>query len=86
MNIAVKSDIHTGVPKYFTQALNLKANFNTASSKCMPKRMKVCIGDAALLYIQLEMILHNASSFDVSALLQAQPLGKNEQEVSSHKM
>lgn len=60
MNIAVKSDIHTGVPKYFTQALNLKANFNTASSKCMPKRMKVCIRDAALLYIQLEMILHCA--------------------------
>ena len=30
--------------------------------------------------------VYNASSFDVSALLQAQPLGKNEQEVSSHKI
>ncbi len=30
--------------------------------------------------------VYNASSFDVSALLQAQPLGKNEQVVSSHKI
>lgn len=30
--------------------------------------------------------VYNASSFDVSALLQAQPLGKNEQVVPSHKI
>lgn len=58
------------------------------SAYCISYCTRTTGGTAYTVKYALEhgVTVYNASSFDVSALLQAQPLGKNEQEVSSHKI
>ncbi len=58
------------------------------SAYCISYCTRTTGGTAYTVKYALEhgVTVYNASSFDVSALLQAQPLGKNEQVVSSHKI
>lgn len=68
--------------------LQRNRNLVDCSAYCISYCTRTTGGTAYTVKYALEhgVTVYNASSFDVSFLLQAQPLGKDEQEVSSHKM
>ena len=59
MNIPVKCYINVRMTKDLAEALNIKANLNTPSSKCMSRCMEVGISYFRFCNIPFESPLHN---------------------------
>jgi len=60
MHIPVQGNIYSSVSKNFTQALDIKAEFNTACGKCMSQCMEIHRNQATLFLYIMEIFLHSA--------------------------
>ena len=59
MDISVHCDGHGGVPQYFTQALDVKPQLDTACGKRMPQGMEIRVFHLRVLQRFFEAILHD---------------------------
>lgn len=60
MNIAIKRNIYTRMPKDFTQALNVETQLDTPSRKCVAEGMKIDITDVTFFRDGFKMVFHGA--------------------------
>lgn len=72
MHIPVQGNIYSSVSKNFTQALDIKAEFNTACGKCMSQCMEIHRNQATLFLYIMEITIWFDNGKNVSS-----PIFKN---------
>ena len=60
MYVSVQGDVYSGVSKNLAQALDIKAEFNTACGKCVPQCMEIHRNQTTLFLHIMEIFLHGA--------------------------
>ena len=64
MYVSVQGNVYSGVSKNLAQALDIKAEFNTACGKCVSQCMEIHRNQTTLFLYIMEIFLHGAG-FDV---------------------